>query len=404
MNELLGQVEQSIDSTLRCLHLPVDEQVQKHKRDWKQLQSLKESQATGSLAKTRVEVNHRIDELVLELSHYLKSGDAFECVAKHRKKNAQEETATSLDAENVQTIVEDGFADAICQFPKLDQFRKWADSSVAPVVQRIVGELARVRGFSTQLKQTSLEEMISGQIDCSRVDRVQYIVGAAALALPINWPGFLLGGVAYAIGGEKAGTTVMKILCPGAWLYAGFHKKLFWDTTEKVYMDIVEKFCNNKLAKLHQFVRSLLENTVECIGLLCREIPQCIQIMEDELKTRVEQEVESATNFSEVLKDCRKVKGRITAFMISQKIHHIDVTQLDRGVIARPELVSQVTLAKKGEAMLKKLPERITEKNADEFLKRMTVSRYMPHCMVQLADLHVTRCCFMGVLWLWIVR
>ena len=375
VNELLGQVEQSIDGTVRYLHLPVEEQIQKHKRDCKQLYSLKESQETGSLATTMLEVNQKIDELVLELAHYLKSGEGFKVVGQHGKKSTQEEMATSIEAENVQYIVEEGFTEAICQFPKVDVFRNWAISAVTPVAQRIIGELARVRGFSAQLKPTSLEEMISGQIDSSRVERVQYIVGAAALALPINWPGILLGGVAYALGGERVGNMVMKLLCPGAWVFAGLNKKLFWDTTEKVYNDLVQKFCDNNCKKLRQYVKSLLENTVEPVGLICREIPKCIHIMEDELKTRVEQELGCSPTFSEILQVCREVKGELSAYMVAQKIHRVDISQLDFGAFAGSELVSKVILMKKGEAMLKRLPDPISERNADELLKRMTVSR-----------------------------
>jgi energy-coupling factor transporter ATP-binding protein EcfA2 len=376
VNELLGQVEQSIDGTVRFLHLPVEQQLQKHKRDSKQLSSLRESQTEGSLTAITLEVNQKIDELVLELAHYLKSGEAFEVVTQCTKKSSQEEIETSLDAENVQYIVEEGFTEAICQFPKIDVFRNWALSTVAPVAQRIVGELARVRGFSAQVKQTSLEEMISGQIDSSRVERVQYVVGAAALALPINWPGILLGGVVYALGGDKVGTMIMKLLCPGAWVFAGLNKKLFWDTTKKVYNDLVQKFCDNNYKKLHQYVKSLLENTVEPVGLICREIPKCIQIMESELKTRVEQDLGSAPSFSEILQACREVKGKLSAYMVAQKIHKVDIGQLDLKTVKNPvALVGRVSLVKKGEAMLKRLPEPINDRNADELLKRMTVSR-----------------------------
>ena len=373
VGELLGQIEQSIDGMLRYLHLPFEDRIQALKRDRKQLHSLTESQTSGSLASTRREVQHRIEEIVLELSHYLKSKEAFEFVAEHRKKSAQD--STTFDTENVQDIVEKGLSNAICQYPKIELFRKWAVSFVLPVVEELIGELARIRGFNTQVRPISLEQMISGQIDSSRVERIHFIVGAAALALPINWPGFLLGGLAMAIGGEQIGQAVMKVLCPGTWVYAGLHKKLFWDTTEKVYNDVVQKFCENKNEKLHQFVTKLLEDTVDSVGMLCREIPRCIEIIENDLKARVSQEEGSAPNFSAILMECRKLKGQVSAFMLAQNIHLVDTTQLDRGLVAVSDLISKISLPKKGEAMLKRFPERIRETNADEVLKRMTINR-----------------------------
>lgn len=373
-HELMNQVEQTVENTLRELQMPVEERLKKRVEDKELLTKFKESVETGHISDARKKIGQEIDKLVDELCPYLKSEEGFQYAMRWKRKQLDESEQEAFSNRNIEDLVSSRYIKTISRSKSFVKFLEWADKEAKQDAHGVFCE------FNLLKADIALSDPSAPPLSSNFEEDVQWgakrIAAAVAIAVPV-----LLVGVPLALAVAVIGAPVFGL----AELVSVARDKSFKRSVERAYRALIEKVCSREAVLLHQTVRSLLETHCMPVKLIFKDIPGQLRDLEQELNARAMQDAKDIPAYQEVLKQCCEVKGEISKFTLGTSIHSYTSTDI---TWPNPKLpvadgafgeVYKVTIPQRGPAALKVMLDAITDENSDEFLKELNSSRHFQH-------------------------
>ena len=360
----LDQIEDSTEGTIRALHLPAEERMQKYETEWKQLQSFKESKERGKIAALQKMIAAHVEHLVMDLATYLQSNEGYRFALKWKKSNLKDEERRSVKEHNVEYLIAERFCETIRNYEGYVDFSNWLNKHAMPEVLDILDKILAFRatissnrmvGGSPRIlrKAASQSSSESGLFDSSTM---AWAVPVAILGAPVALAVGIVGAPIYA---------VVKLI----------RQMKFKKAVDKGYREMVEHSCSKNYHVLRDIVTCLLKTTLEPAKLALREIPELIDDLEHELKARVKQDEEDIPGYEKILELCQEQRGHVANFVLSLRTHDHTISDLEdwqfedvdelKGQIVKKSLKGEGTVA------LKVWDEPITEENADSCLKEI---------------------------------
>lgn len=362
---LLDQIEDSIEGTIRGLRLPTDERMRKHDEEWKQLQEFKQSRETGEISGLQKMVTAGIDHLVMQLTTYLRSEEANRFAVKWKKSELKEDELRSLKDKNAEYLVAERFCETIRTYKGYGEFSNWLNQNAMSQMLQVLRDIHdfKVKISSNRIARTSPKGPRKSRANTSSRSSM-FDASTIAWAVPTA----LLGApVALAVG------------VVGAPIYAVIqlirHIK-FKKAVDKGYREMVEHCCSKSSRVLRDIVTCLLRTTLEPAKLALTEIPELIDDLERELEARVKQEAEDLPSYERALEEVRDLRGHVANFVLSLRAHDHTVDDLEdwKDDKLANELKGQVVkkiLKGQGAVALKVWDESLAEENADSLLKEI---------------------------------
>lgn len=372
-HELMDQVEQSVENTLRELQMPLEERTKKRMDDMDQLTSFKESLEAGRISAARQKIGREIDSMANELSGYLKSEEGFQYAMKWKKKQLDESEQEAFSNRRVEDLVSTRFVKTICRSQAFRRFLEWADKEAKPEALAIFHEFNLLKADvatsdpSAPTSASKFEESEESEWGAKKM------AAAIALAVPV-----LLVGVPIALAVAVIGGPIYGI----AELVSAIRDRSFKGTVEKAYKATVEKMCSRDGVLLRQMVENLLEAQCLPVEMILKEIPGRLRDLEKELTARAKQDAKDVPQYEEVLRQCLEVKGTMSQFTLNMGMHSYSEADIEWPNPKKPIAsgsfgnVYKVNVPGRGVAALKVMHDTITAENSDDFMKELNSSRY----------------------------
>lgn len=368
---LLDRIEQSTESTLRNLELPVEERMKKYETDWKRLESFRRDSGTygKQIYELRDKVNRQIRKLVIKLWNDLKSGEGRKTVLMFKSDQMREWEKTIFEAREVQALVEGRVTSAVLQHEGFEEFTSWAMAEIKDPTVSLLGYLevfgAEVTNFKSSTVDTTWADRLAEEKKGWSPKKVLKAVAIGAAAIAAAPVALVLGLVAIPV--YKAAHA--------------YGNMTFKRTYVKSYEDFVERAGRDDYKELQTIVTDLLTRSCEPIRLLYQEIPHHIGELKRELETRAKQDEKFKDDFKMVLELCQKQKKKVAKFVL-----HLNIHEYAEGDIEWPNpmvavavgsfgKVYKVSIPEKGPAAVKLMTDAVTEENAEEYLKELNTCR-----------------------------
>eukprot|EP00118_Oscarella_pearsei_P022027 m.251114 g.251114 ORF g.251114 m.251114 type:complete len:1013 (+) comp40332_c0_seq8:194-3232(+) len=359
--DLLDRIEQTIQGTIREFKLPKEQRTIWRDENISRLSEFKESLAKGKMAEIRRQLDEQIDCLTNEVADYLQSQESI-AEALNWDKMTESKAKTLFDEREVQNLIGNRLSKGVSNHPKVKQLVRWAKAQLGPDIEE---EFQRLVSFSSEIftAKPSLIPVdenygladVNGESGTSAL-RIAAIVGAIVTA-PISAP-------IYAI---------VKLI-------GLIRDRNFRKVVETAYKEAVKKI-SGQTGRLWQSVKSAVLSASFPARLVYEEFERMVAEIDKELKARAERREEDLPFFKTVLKQCVKLIGETSSYMLELGIEdygEMDImwpvprNPIDEGVFG---LVYKVGIADRKEAALKILKDPISSDNAEDFLRELVVSR-----------------------------
>ena len=369
---LLDRVEQSTESTLRVLELPMQERVKKWEVDWKKLESFRHEDGTfgKEVRKLKDSVDWKIRQLAFTLWNDLKSGKGKDTVFLFKGGQMKEWERKVFEAREVQSLVEGRVTSAVLQHDGFEKFIEWATKEIKGSTESVLAHLevfgAEVTNFTPSTIDTGWADRLVDDKKRWKPKNVAKAVALGSLAVAAAPVALVLGLIAIPI--FKAAQAVGDIT--------------FKKTYMRTYDDFLAKCAENDYKMLQEIVTDLLERSCEAVRLLNYEIPRRIKELESELETRAKQEEKFKGDYKNMLELCLAKKKKLAKFVLSLNIHEYAENDIEwsnpRTAVAVGSFgkVFKVNIPEKGIAAVKLMTDAVNEENAEEYLKELNSCRY----------------------------
>ena len=371
VQSLLDRIEQSTESTLRLLELPVEERMKRYVADWSKLESFRREDGTHGkqIHELRQMVNRQIRKLVRDLWSDLKLGKGKDTILMFKSDHMRDWERTIYDAREVQALVEGRVTSAILQHEGFEEFTQWAAAEIKKPIESLLAHLemfgAEVTSFNPSTVDTSWADCLTDKKKGWKPAKVAKAVALGAIAVAAAPIGLVLGLIAIPV--YKAVQTVGNMT--------------FKKTYTKAYGEFLDKACQDDYKELQAIVTDLLTRSCEPVRMLYCEIPRCIGELKRELETRAKQEEEFKGDYKSMLELCHAKKKKIAKFVLNLNIHDYAEDEIEWPNPMKPEAtgsfgkVFKVTVPEKGTAAIKLMTDAVNEENAEEYLKELNVCR-----------------------------
>lgn len=307
--------------------------MRKQTEDWQTLQMYRRSLEVGSLFRTREKLELKIEELVLSLASFMKSEEGLKFIVHDKKSHLSEDEDGWCGLSDVKGTVKEGFVHAITQFPGYEGFCKWAKVTVTKEARGLLDELAVLSGtVGSRLPDVlPLDLIIVDDLKDvgEKVEKALPAIVASLFLLPVNWPGLLAGLISAAVQMDSAFDRVVAAITPSVWVVHGLQTSMFWKGVKKGYAAAVGKACENNCKVLRDMVMKLLQEAVEPVQIMFREIPSRILGLEEQLKARVKQESQHLPGYGALLAKQQNMKAKLTTQMVQLWAHEFDMTEVE---------------------------------------------------------------------------
>jgi energy-coupling factor transporter ATP-binding protein EcfA2 len=371
IQSLLDRIEQSTESTLRLLELPMEERMKKYESDWNKLESFRREDGTygKQIHELQGMVNRQIRKLVRDLWSDLKLGKGKDTILMFKNDHMRDWERTVYDAREVQTLVEGRVTSAILQHEGFEEFIQWAASEIKKPVEYLLAQLqvfgAEVTSFNPSTVDTSWADCLTDDKKGWKPTQVAKAVAVGAMAVAAAPVALVLGLIAIPV--YKAVQAVGNMT--------------FKKTYTKAYGEFLDRACQDDYKELQTIITDLLGRSCEPVKMLHFDIPRCIGELKRELETRAKQEEEFKGDYKSMLELCRARKKKIAEFVLNLNIHDYAEDEIQWPNPLRPEAtgsfgkVFKVTVPEKGTSAIKLMTEAVNEENAEEYLKELNVCR-----------------------------
>lgn len=398
--KLLHEVEQITDNAVRTLAMPPEERAKKLDSDWKRLESFKKSQENGTLAQLTMKIRDRIEELVINLSHYLRSEEGIKLVIQSKESELSEMAKEWFAIADVRGTVEKGFIEAVCQYEGYSDLCTWIQRQVGDEVHDLLTQLMAVKGEigASLVRQASCTSLAAQKSEDPEIRKSTLFrsLAIALMVLPINWPGLLvtLGMAMFTHKDSESSNSQRRDLIASNWLIRRIHKSMYWRTVERAYQGVVDKACENNGAMLRQIITDHLVDNMEVVQIVFKELPDGIRAVEQELIGRSKQKEADMQSFVVALTEIRRVKSVAAHFVVSLKsptFKREEVTWVEPrtpvayGTFGR---VYRATMVQHGRIAVEEMETTVNEKNSDELYYMISVGM----CVSMISQSHFKTC------------
>ena len=376
VQSLTIMIENHLEEALYALNLPNDERIKKWHNDWERFNTFRRSMESGRIAMIRNTIQVEIKSLVEKLSKYLRSDEAKRIILKWKKEELEETEQKMFDDKQTEELIRERFVKAITQSAYFLDFTRWASGYIMEEVQSVMKELKDLEVAVSNVTPTRDPGELLRKFG-QELGEYGGMQKAAAVALTVAM--VLVAPVVLALG------TLQVTLLP---LYkladfiSSMNERKFRRTLEQGYKELLDRSFENDFSLLTDTVKNIVINAVEPVKLTFRTIPERIDDLKQRLDSRANHEAADIPLFERALEQVRQVNGSLAKFELEMNIHEFRINDISwpnprktpqsRGSYGS---VFDVSLPGNKRAVLKRLPEPITEGNAGDRLKKLLTLR-----------------------------
>eukprot|EP00118_Oscarella_pearsei_P014931 m.130843 g.130843 ORF g.130843 m.130843 type:complete len:1041 (+) comp38038_c0_seq20:318-3440(+) len=370
---LLDVIEQSLETVIRELKLPVEERMKKRKGEWKRLQSFKQSNETGEIAEIKALAGGKMNEYMAATAAYLKSKEGRAFALKWKTDDLDRIEVSAREAGRVKEMAVERFSKTVCNVPAYQGLCGWATNELKPKVDKIMKSL---KAFEVDVAKALPDT--SSSVAEKTADDIS-VAAAVAIAVPLLLIGVPLGLALSILVGPLYGI---------AKLVEFVMDKNFRKAVGEVYDGIVEEVCEDQ-QMLGNLCYKVVLTTIEPIKIALLDIDERIEDLEKDLEARANQDQEEdLPKFEGLRQAVAKIKGKMGEFILKLDIH-----EYNAGDVAWPNpkqpiatgsfgSVYRVSIPQRKEVALKVMKNPIDDENADNFLQELRSCRNLRHASI----------------------